>query len=547
MSKPTFTVLDSRVRRNELAGALINPDTGLSSAVLMEDAAGAKFFLPVYRSATQTTGGRQTFAPSLEDDGTLTFYLEAGAPPAIAAQVGAARPYVQGISFWLVLNPNGAATRIPLAAVEKDNNNIWRLSAKLAGGARKAASDALFDQSPNVAIEILQSLKVGAPLTQQFVKDNWSDPAILKGLFATFAGIGFDEASSFYTMALKADRDYPNEYMRLDCTYSERISAPPLPGYIQWQVNWGDRAFNYYQDNQERNRVFYLPDKFHLAKGPTNAPTVSLLQFTLPAGESSVEKTRATFRVYGEPVVQFARIEDAKRVLATKIGLVPTMVSIQDAHRVGKTFTQSLPNAAGTGSNPSLQNSATVDFVAGVRNELDLNFQQFLAVWAAIFSTAAENPIFRGWIDVQLLDGKYTDRIDFDGRIPKEQEKVYFDDILDTSREIIYSTSLMVSTLNQIFKAQPADKQVVALELTFGSKVIALSESPTKDSVVKGSVVIERSIRDIVLGGQTAAAYDYSMRVVRANGTMTCCAGKAGPSLWVMETQIAACTGDCDG
>lgn len=541
MSKPNITIRESRARKNELRGALINSTATLSADAMMSNAAGERWFLPVYRSAVQTAGGTNVFTPSSAEDGTLTFYLESVAPPAIAGQAAGANAYLKDVSFSLVLNASGAGSRFPLEATG-EGGNIWRLRTKLSGNELKMARTALFDANPNVSIEVAQTVPIAAPLTQQFVDSNWSDPNIRKGLLDTFAGIPFDSASMFYMMAQQADADYANQYMTVNCVYRSQVPAPPLPGYVQWQVNWANRAYNYYQDNQERHRVFYLPDRFEFAKGPAGAPTFSLLQFTLPEGPVSVERTQATFRAYGRPVVDFDRIQNAKGALQQKIGVAPEMVSLQDAHHAKTTFTQFLPNMQATSSDATVQASASIDLRKGLRNELKLNFKQFRALWAAIFSAAPENPLFRGWVDVELSDGKYKDRIDFNGRLPVEQETPFFDDILDTSMESTYPAQFSVKTIKKVFEGDP---KVLDIEVAFpGAETLTLNAQSTE-----ARVRVERSIRDIVIGKQSPDEYRFRIRVIKEDGTGGCGEGKARsdtPNIWLTAAQLDKCTGDCE-
>jgi hypothetical protein len=82
----------------------------------------------------------------------------------------------------------------------------------------------------------------------------------------------------------------------------------------------------------------------------------------------------------------------------------------------------------------------------------------------------------------------------------------------------------------------------VALEVTFGPEaVVTLTEDKTDNAVD-----VQRSIRDLVLGAQSAGEYTYRLRVVRADGTMTCCNRKTAETiLWLTPPQVDSCTGDC--
>jgi hypothetical protein len=418
--------------------------------------------------------------------------------------------------------------------------DLHTLTTRLAGGDLKEARTALFDAAPNVAIEVTQTLTLAAPQTREFVDANWRSEAIRRGLQDAFGGIPFDSAAQFYRVASRGD-DIANEYLVMKATYRALVPAPPLPGYIQRQVNWKDRAYNYYQDNRDPSRVFYLPERFEFAKGPAGAPTVSLLQFSLPEGETSVERTRATFRVYGTPVVDFDRIRNAAESLTASLGAAPQMVSLQDAHHVKTTFTQYLPNARATAGDPAVQANATISLGEGLRNELHLGFAQFRALWAAIFSTAPENPLFRGWVDVELSDGKFRDRIGFDGRLPADLEASFFDSILDTSADQTYAREVAVKTVKAVFQGNPA---VVEVEVDFPGGATAVL-SPEK---LASTVTVNRSVRDIVIGRQPQDEYPYRMRVVREDGAVGCCEGKAASAsqnLWLSRDQVLNCTGPC--
>ena len=541
MSQPsTVKVLQGRRRPGELGDTLINPSEALSSTVLLNTATGAKFYLPTYRSAAQTSGGSTAFQPSVTDDGLLTFFLESVPAPEIAGAVGAATPCLTGTTYTLVVNQSGGGTRIPLDHASA-GGAVHRLSVKLAANQGKLVRAALFDVNPNVAIEITQTLPLAARQTPAFIQNNWSNPAIRSGLVGLFNGIPFSEPTTYSQMAAASDPDFPNQYLVLNCVYTAQVSAPQLPGYLQWQVNWRDRAYNYYQDNQDPLHVFYLPDQFAFDKGPKDAPTVSLLQFSLPAGGTTVEATRAHFRIYGRPVVDLERINNAAQSLRAKLGQQPQMVSLQDAHKVKTTFTQYLPNAAATGSDPVVQMEASIDLAAGLRNELDLNFAQFTALWAAIFSAAPENPLFRGWVDVELSDGRYADRIDFNARLPTDREKSFFDDILETGTTNTYPAEFSVRTAKGVFSDMP---DVAELLLIFASgKTISFDGDAQKKTIQ-----VERSIRDIVIGNQKPDEYPYRLMVVRQDGSKTCaeCTAKTDmPSIWITKDQVKTCTGPC--
>jgi len=408
---------------------------------------------------------------------------------------------------------------------DQGGNNIWLASVRLTADVLKLARTMLFDSSPNACIEITQTVRIAAPLSETFVTQNWSNDTIKNKLLEFLGGIPIGAAASFYrnakdAAAMRGD-DYASEFMLLDCTYTEEVALPTLPGFVQWPITWNGRVYNYYQDNQERSRVFFLPDRFEIAVGPTGAAAVSLLQLSLPPG-GGIEGTQATFRVFGRPVVEFERIDQAKRYLREKIGPTTDLTSLQDARGVSTTFTQSLPSASGASSQPQIQSNAQIDLSAGMRNEVNLTFAAFQAVWAAIFSENAENPLFLGWLDVKLSGGRFADRVSFNARLPKHQEGNFLDTILDQSLDRDYSTPLTIKTFASIFASTVnAADEVLELSLTFGPNAVVTIQPPVTGNTAKlleNSVDVKRSIYDIVLGNQNAGSYRYTLRVARGDG-----------------------------
>ncbi len=533
----SISVERGRVRKNLLDGALLFPSTDLASINFLTDVSDTRYFLPTYTSAAQHADGKEFFAPSLTDDGTFTVYLQATVPANIAGDRNGAKPITAGTSFALVLNPSdAAASQIPLHVTTQGTN--VQLSTKLAGDQLKRTRTALFDTNPNVSIRVIQPVKLAVLQSEAFLIANWTNPAIKQGIDNLFS-VSFDDPSIFFGIVSSGDPDFPNQYLILNCVYEANVGVPPLPGYVQRQVNWNDRAYNYYQDNQDRTRVFYVPDSFEFAKGPDGSPTISLLQFSATTG--SVSDTQATFRFFGNPLVDAARIQHAAESLKALVGTLPQMISLQDGHGVKMSFTQYLPNAEGTGSNLSIQPQAMINLATGLRCELALNFKQFSALWAAIFSTAPGNLVFVGWIDIELADGRYKDRVNFNGRLPANKNESFFDDILDTTTNNTYPLTFEIKTLPAIFAGPPSIHQ---LDVSFsnGKQVTLTTDQLSTD------LSIQRSIRDIILGNQPPDALPYSVHVVHTDGSEACgnfMVPGNNPTLMILRSTIQKCTDPC--
>lgn len=532
----SISVEKGRVRKHELGDALTSTSTDLNAPGLLSTASGAGFYLPAYRSAAQQAGGHEAFATTLADDGSLIVYLDSPTVDALPA----ASPLVAGADFTLVIDASGGGRRVPLQARRRGNS--VELGTKLAGDALKRVRTALFDATPNVAVEVAQAVHLAARLSEEFVQRNWANDTVRAGLLGLFGGIPFDNPSTYFQMASSGDPDFPNQYLLLACLYSATVGVPSLPGYIQWQLNWNGRAYNYYQDNQERTRVFYLPDSFEFARGPSGSPTISLLQFSVPKEASLEADINATFRYFGNPVVDVARIENAGEILRGKTGTAVQMSNIEDGHTIRKTFVQYLPNAQASSESGNLlpQPNASIDLVKGLRNELQLNLLQFRALWAAIFSSAPEKNLFRGWVDIELSGGRYQDRIEFNGRMPAEKPASFLDDILDISATSTYPKEFTFKTFPLVFGAP---LNVLEINLTFSG-----NEHLTLDNEhMKRKISLARPIRDLILGNQAPDHYPYQMQVVYNDGTIGCgnfTVDSSNALPWITVNMINSC-GNC--
>lgn len=540
MTQPILTVNRMRAWRTQLDGALITPSLETARVAGLQGADGAPWYLPVYAGVTRGGAGAEAFESALAPDGTLTLFLVAAPPTNVVGT-----PNFAGTEFGLVLDASGGSTALPLEA-SPQGGSLWCLRKTLSGPELARIRDALFDTIPNVAVQVTQKVQLAVLQTESFVRQAWDNDVIKSGIIREFGGIPYGTVESLLN-SIKEEPEFERQYMVLDVTFRWTVPVPPLPGYVRWQVDWNGRAYNYYQDNIDRARVFFLPDGFVLNEkrdgdGKGEGDAVSLLRFSPPEEGGAVEATETTFRFHGRPDVTWERIEAAKQALRDKLGLEPSMVSIQDAHGVTARFILDLPNARATASEPVTQGDASIDFGKGLRNEVRLNFAQFRALWAAIFSTAPENPLFLGRVEVSLLDGKYTERLDFTGRLSGNKEAGFLDAILDEGTNRTYATELTLKTRKEVFAGPP---QIVEIAVIFQDRTVTFEADEPR---FEKKISIAQSLRDIVLGRQPSDSYPYILRVTRADGSSLCCARTAPsvpPTLWLLATQIAECKDPC--
>jgi hypothetical protein len=534
------------VARNEIGAALINPDPALSPDVLMKTSDNADRYIPAFRNANQASGGQELYAPSLSSEGKLTAYLEMVPPAALSGTLAGVTKAKIDVSVTLTFTLSGQQRQAPLSARDQ-GNNIWELTGTFAGADLEALQQVLFDTVPSANLIVASTVRIAAQLSERFITTNWANEAIREGLKATFgSAIPFNSAAQFYSIVQQAYPDFPSEFMVMDCCYTSQIAMPPLPGFIQWQLTWDGRAYNYYQDNQQPNRVFFLPDSFQLAIEPSGSPTVSILRFTIPDG-NDLEQAAATFRFFGSPIADIRRIEDARRQLASKLGRQPELVSLQYAHGVEKTLTISLPNAVGTASSPKLQPDAQIDLDMGLRNEVQLGFKAFQALWAAVFSDRPDQTIFMGWVDVGLSNGKFMNRISFVGRMPPATQANYFHEIIQVGSDVNYSTTLQVNVPAALLAAT-AEPQILAIELIFGPDATASFKAPSGNEhgpLLHSSVTLRRSVSDILLGNTLDGICRYTLKVVTLESARCCPKETTSNEIYVTGSDIRSCNKEC--
>ena len=521
------------VNKEDLGNTFINPDPSFEDTVLLTDTSDNKYYLPRYENATQVAGGQEQYTPILAADGKLTFYFKTAAPSEIAGQIDGASPcnFNLETSVFLAYQESGDNLQEPLA-LSDEGNNIWTATADLSASEQQQIRNILLNTTPTANIKIVRKVTLAGRLTKKLVVNNWP---ILKDFITEKLGLNSSiHPGNIYELVVKFYPDLTQQYVILDCIYKNQIGVPSLPGYIQRQVMWKDRIYSYYQDNQQLNRVFYLPSRFQLAQQSDGDPTVSLLEFSTSNG--SAQNIKATFRFFAQSLVEQQRIDNAASELEKQIGQTIQMVSLEDAQGISTQLTLFLPNTDGTASVARVRKNAKIDLSRGITDELSLNFKAFQALWDAIFSTAPEQRIFTGYVDVTINSGKNSERVDFDGRITASDEAHYFDLIIDEGIDNTYSKTLNIETFSQVFQ-----DEVVALALDFGENTVSL-----KANKLQGTVEVQRPIRNIVLGRENPGLYTYTLKVIRVSEASCCSKETSSEDVYILQNDVKNCKGTCD-
>ena len=500
-------VLSSRLRRDETRGALIAPGADLGAPAVLETAGADTWYFPYFRLAPAGANGGGSPDLTLTADGRLALWVDIGAPDAIAGRTASARAWLGGADALRcqLLMPSCD----PVALSCERQGDRLRLTASLSGAALERAHIVLFDAEPNAVLRFQQEVTLAVPQSREFFERYWNEAQLgdLRPLM-TAAGT----AGEFFRQMTEQAPDFPSQYTLCACRWTQDLRVPSLPGYLLWKVDWKGVAVSYYQHNRDRSRVLYLPDRFELAAGIAGRPAASLLEFRDSGG--------AVFRFFGRPVVDRDRIDAAAQDLARCFGHPVTMCSAQDwrgtrlSDGVHADFTLLLPPEQGNVDGPPVavvQSGAVIDLADGVTDTLMLSVRRFHAVWAAIFSSARELTLFRGWVEVVLDGGRFVERLAFDGRLPATARETYLDELLATAVDRDPPEPVAVEALADVFQGAPRAR---AVRVTFdrAEAVTLTADRPRADAQ------LDRPLRALLLDQADPGPRAYRVELDREPG-----------------------------
>ena len=172
------------------------------------------------------------------------------------------------------------------------------------------------------------------------------------------------------------------------------------PSWNIQQVGWQGRSYPYYQDLNQPNQIYFLPDSFKISRQPAAPHAPSIIVSTNGDDPNSLTFTM-TF--LAAPVWDRDRLAAAAQSLQTTLGLAaPPTLSLFEASTTALSLTvpPSDPSAA-----PGLvaQPGAEIDIAAGIKCSLALSMAQFRQVYASLFEQVT-----------QLLSGVVTVTVNTD-------------------------------------------------------------------------------------------------------------------------------------
>jgi len=523
MKPHELTPIAAFVKNADLTDALKTPGTSLEDNTLLTDAQGRQYFLPGYELAAQAASGVRAFDIALSPEGLLTIPLKTVPPVELAGSVRGADPFTSRTSVQLFCDYEGSTRKWPLDLKEK--GGIWYATLQTSDESNlQALRVVLHQQVPAAALIVRRQAKLAARLTREFVTAWWDNSEVQKQLLARFGTMTFPSAEMYYKMV---ERTYPStkdEYLIFECVYQNRLQCPRIPGVTQVPLTYSGVTYNYYHDDLERRRVYFLPDEFRLASSAAG-PEASFLKFESEDG--TIGGMNVTFEFCAEPMFNAAptgektRLEAARAELTTKLKQTPEMLSVQNAKGVATALFLYIPSAEGRESTREKIPKADINLGKEIKGQITLTFKAFKTVWDAIFSKRNEQQIFTGEIEVKLEDGTYLEKVPVKLRLERLEEQNYYKLLRPTA--FSYKREIAVKASRAIFE----NGTVEALEVSFDDDENAKVDFDASDlqgpkkTYLEKNVTVQRTVSSVLLGTTEPDGYNSyksKVKVVPSSG-----------------------------
>ncbi len=373
---------------------LISPVAPPVDSTLFEEPQDAtkKHYLQQYAVATRGSGGSSqrwvTFAPTAAGF-TLMVHLADVSPTTLAQGNAAIVP--SATRYMLTANLQGQAASWDFGTATTEAGDLVLSLVVTDPAVRDQIYHAMTDQAAQAKLILRRSFSVATPVPP---------PAS-----------GPPPAQPLYRAAVTAiDSTLPFSF---DPVLDKNVFAglsdigSGAPSWNIQQVSWQGRSYPYYQDLNQPNQIYFLPDSFKISRQPAPPHAPSIVVSTNGDDPNSLTFTLTFLAV---PVWDPNRLTAAAQSLQTTLGLaaLPTL-SLFEATTTALSLTvpPSDPSAA-----PGLvaQAGAQIDIAAGIKCSLALSMAQFRQVYAALFEKVTQ--LLSGVVSVTV--GSDVEQIPFE-------------------------------------------------------------------------------------------------------------------------------------
>jgi hypothetical protein len=171
-------------------------------------------------------------------------------------------------------------------------------------------------------------------------------------------------------------------------------------GLLDYQERWDEHDHFYFQDEAQRDVVYYLPDAFKLVRKARPPYTPDLLLFF----DTTDDGAQATLYYRAVPVVEPARLVDAESKLKARLRDLPPHVARVTFKPLLSTdqivYRLALPRNDSTLGPFQERAQAQVDLRNGIEDAVTLPMNDFRTVFDSLFSPGAS--LFNGYVEVTL-------------------------------------------------------------------------------------------------------------------------------------------------
>jgi hypothetical protein len=416
VAKPWFRdwaiVLELPAPRDQI-GAPISPSGAIIPDTLYEDPldASKKFALPMFNLAEQTVDGQTRLRVSFErvqpvDPANQKWLL------CVRFNVAPRRPDAQDLTYTstvlLRFTPpiaGAMAKELPFA-VEQEDATTWKASMLMIGLTER-------DQ-------VVNALKSSDYQTRFLVRCSFL-AAVPDAVNAQRVQL-YRRVSHSVDVPLNRDPFFidPAQHAYL---YSEVQDATThVFGLKLHQVEFQGRIQHYYQDEASPYIFYYLPDSYKVTRRP-DAPFTPQMLVKFRSEDGSLEKMRASLEYVAAPVVNSARLADARQALKPHLPtpMPPDItdaiflpLGVDDINQL--TLNLALPRQGVAGSprqpRPGVVTKLSDDFQDEIA---DLSLQNFQDVFDALFGKSAV--VFMGDVQVAASGDRPAETVPFAARL----------------------------------------------------------------------------------------------------------------------------------
>ncbi|TDT59772.1 hypothetical protein DFO53_1361 [Enterobacter sp. AG5470] len=286
--------------------------------------------------------------------------------------------------------------------------------------------------------------------------------------------------------------------------YQGLLPPPPVRQLTLLNIPFNTHNDHYFQDYVHPEYLFYLPDRFALATDAENdnKPMLSI-SFSAPEHATSLDQINVTFDYFILPQVDQARIANAQTVFHDHYAQPQgQLFPLANAHAL--TLRLSLP------AGMTEEKNALIDLQSGIVDAFTLPSSQFGQIWDALFDTAQQSLLLKGFLKVELVgfDPENTPvQLALDAKYK------------NTPRTFIKQSAPVDITKTLEFKSDKdafdpyGPKPISRILISVGGQTIELDKDHTSQKVD-----VKVSVLEQILNPSSKLVYHYDMQIYYVSG-----------------------------